>query len=284
MADDNVKNTKESIEKTLGAGVKLHNFDFSNDGLINNEFVFDGENDFITINYGESKEKSNSAEKWFENGFTFEFYGKIKSGTHYAYSEDKRGTIINKDFKEYSNNFGIFQITQEDDDNTDRLSRVIAFGNGYTDAGEKLREFFLAFMNQGKDLYDEFSSSRDAHWWKVYKITKIDGNVHYYTISIMKNDDGSFSQTYYEDGEKIKAGTLNINCITEMSSLKKSLMTIGAIQQGYTGGDQTFHNQASTSKIKAKCLRIYNRGLTETEVQANYEKTISYHDLMEKVN
>ena len=36
------------------------------------------------------------------------------------------------------------------------------------------------------------------------------------------------------------------------------------------------------SKMNAYCLRLYSRALTEEEVNKNYDKSVTYHDLLNK--
>ena len=53
------------------------------------------------------------------------------------------------------------------------------------------------------------------------------------------------------------------------------------MQEGGLDLEENYCPMASISKLKLKCLRIYNRGLSDTEIMENYNKTTSYHNMME---
>ena len=75
IVDTDIEPTKENLEKQFGEGVELHGFDLENpsenSGLTNKSFNFDGEDDWIEVNYDNKERKDELIEK----GFTFEFYG-----------------------------------------------------------------------------------------------------------------------------------------------------------------------------------------------------------------
>ena len=70
--------TKDEIETALGDNVTLHNFDEQDLGTksgFNSEgFLFDGENDYISIT------NTVLSDDLFNKGFTFEFTGTCKEG------------------------------------------------------------------------------------------------------------------------------------------------------------------------------------------------------------
>lgn len=90
---------------------------------------------------------------------------------------------------------------------------------------------------------------------------------------------GNFQQVYYENGKRLDSGVLNKNCIEAIKSKDMKLLTLGAIEEGNNVANS--YNVASLSKMNLKCLRIYNRGLSEPEIMKNYNKTTSYHEMME---
>ena len=78
IIDENVENSKTSLEKQLGEGVTLEGFDYNeNSGLTNTSFNFDGIDDYIKVKYDSSEQKQQLANR----GFTFEFYGIWNGGT-----------------------------------------------------------------------------------------------------------------------------------------------------------------------------------------------------------
>ena len=56
------------------------------------------------------------------------------------------------------------------------------------------------------------------------------------------------------------------------------IVWIFGVEQGWA---EEYGYYALLSKLNLKCLRIYNRGLTGTEVRENYEKTTAYHKMLE---
>ncbi len=278
MTDEGVANTKEGIEGRLGKdAVKLNNFDYETDGLIDNEFVFDGENDYITIDLKKLKENG-KIEQWFENGFTFEFYGQMKEGFHKSYGKDTFGNKCDPDVNGVNGDavrsFGIFQITEKDDSHTSDESRAIAFGGNFYNNNNYFCLMFPWIANEGRS--DAFDYSESIHHWKKYNIKQTNGNDNYYSLSIEKKGE-TFTQTFYENGstENSLTGSLNKTLMEDFYGTQAKLLTIGAMEHG---GDGNTGDLASLGKLKAKCFRLYNRGLTDTEVKANYDKTTYYHN------
>ena len=195
MVDKGISNNKKSIEDALGLGVELHNFEFNNDGILNNEFVLDGENDFITVNYDEIKNEK--SEKWFENGFTIELYGTVNKGSLKYYGKDNFGVSKVGDGEEST---GIFQINYSDDSQTEDLSRKIYFCYLDQDRDDG-RNLWLYFMQSSID-HDDDVFNGSGYWIKGGLGIEL-GQESYNTISIMKSEDGEFSQTYYQNGKFI---------------------------------------------------------------------------------
>ena len=96
LIDKNVENKKESLEKQLGEGITLENFDYNDkSGLNSTSFNFDGENDYIKIKYDKQEQK----DELKNNGFTFEFYGTWSCGKSYK---------ENKEIQSQNNYGGLF--------------------------------------------------------------------------------------------------------------------------------------------------------------------------------
>lgn len=85
IVDNNLKNDKLTLEKQLGEGVTLENFNYNEEsGLTSTSFNFDGVDDYIKVKYDEKSKKEILA----KNGFTFEFYGTYDGGTSYSNNEE----------------------------------------------------------------------------------------------------------------------------------------------------------------------------------------------------
>ena len=185
MVDKGISNNKASIETALGKGVELHNFEFDNDGLVNNEFVLDGENDFITVNLEEIKNsiEGETSSNWLENGFTIELYGAIEDGKHYRFDNEEFGQEVTEG--NYSD--GIFEITSVNDGKLNTMTRVLGLAKGSSATTGKGGNLCLLFPGNSRlDLSDEFDY-RNTSWWKSC-LTINYNQIGYFTISIIKDE------------------------------------------------------------------------------------------------
>ena len=281
IIDNNLGNDKGALEKQLGDGVTLENFNYDNNsGLTSTSFKFDGINDDIKISSSGTQK-----EKVLNEGFTFEYYGSLEKGNGY-----NEGNLLSGWWKEtYDNYNGIFCYWNGNKD-TQATMRFGIFGDGKTikwnagipTAGDP-REKALSDLSSTEE-----GSGRRFTWNQDYgcPINLNDGQRHYFTVTldtseVWKTENGQdyYKNTIYLDGEKLIDAKYNVQSWEVFKDKVKEqnpkYLIIGA---------STFHFADSWrySKMDANALRLYSRGLSEKEVMANYKKTVEYHSLIEK--
>ncbi len=255
-----------------------------NSGLTENSFKFDGVNDYVKIKYDDSPAKNQDGTPYMEdgkqltkkevfakNGFTFEFYGKLDGGTSY----NDLGENIEDFYK------GLF-----------------GFWNGNESEQAELRfgifDRYCLYYNPGwYSVYSDLSA-HGSPWNQIYDLTKAekqngdvkekilkDGTIydsqnHYIVVSldttkIFKTDENGshYKQTIYLDGEKLIDAGFNSESwnvfVNEMSGL--DYFCVGKCSMNSNGW---WHY----SKMEAYTLRLYNRALTDDEVEKSYQNSL----------
>ena len=192
-----------------------------------------------------------------QNGFKFEFYGIYDNGTSYYPNND----TYNDAFK------GFFCYW----DGRENIQATLRFG---------IRNQKNILWNAGDGNYvSDYSFSTTYPWNIMYP--ENDGvqakkEVHF-TISVDCSQK-EYVHTMYINGNKTYAGKLNkeyweyfVN--KYLDSLK--YFCVGRSSMG-TGGRWHY------SKMNAYSIKLYNRGLNEQEVKENYDKSVAYHNLLQK--
>ena len=262
IIDKDVDNTKESLQEQLGDGVELVGFDFDNDnensGLTNESFNFDGVNDYIKVQYNSEEEKTKLA----DNGFTFEFYGTWNLGSYYyngAYGNDGYGGL----FCYWNGNEGS-QARLRFGFKTDGLLWNAHSGNHVSDWCEDENKHNI-FYNLGKENLED----------KIYITVTVDTSDSY---KVEGKEDEFYKQRVYLNGVKKLEGNYNKEnwkYFVDNALNECSYFCIGRSSMNHDG-------KWNYSKMKVYCLRLYNRALSEEEVNANYEKATKYHELIEQ--
>ncbi len=195
----------------------------------------------------------------FSNGLTFEFYGKIT------------------DFLTATRNEKL-------------ISGLFSFWEGNYDLQCDARLLYYYYDNQyiSYRLFepvrcDNFKSREYGEWPQVdnpWNQTKIIGDILnkdvYFAISFDNNENERITQSIYVfiDGEKSESsGWFSKAVYEDFVTFAKQYfkyIELGRSTEGYT------HNWCY---LKGLCyaLRVYNKSLSSTEVQANYDVTTSFH-------
>ncbi len=248
-----------------------------NSGLTENSFKFDGVNDYVKIQYDDSPALNQDGTPYMEdgkqltkkevfakNGFTFEFYGILDGGTSQN-GTDYRGLF----------NYGLIYKGEEG------KMRFGIIGEG------KGLHWNAGYGNFRSDL----SADGDTAQWNQYyyiedakkpsgeKIIEsenlYDGNIHYMALSvdtskIYETVDGKdyYKHTIYLDGIKAIDAKYNVKSweyfIENYPDL--SYFEVGRAHMSNTS------NQCY-SKLEAYTLRLYNRALTDEEVEMSYNNS-----------
>ena len=253
--------SKESIQEQMGNSVEFINFDWNeNSGVTKKSFNFDGDNDYIKVKYDDTDQKKILA----ENGYTFEFYGIINEGKGW----DENNNPIDKDKYPYS---GIFCYNNEDELN------AVSFRFGI----ENFNNWMSLKWNAGYGKYkSDFSESTGSLHNIIYKNVYEPNKEVYYTITLDCSNEYEDSEmkyykaSCYKNGKKVYEGRYN-------KEEWKNFANNNLPSQNYFNigrGQMTNSGWWFYTKMNTYTLRLYNRGLTEEEVNNNYEKTVGYYN------
>ena len=253
---------EEKIKEQLGSKVELVNFNWEdeNSGIDSNSFNLDGVNDYIKIKYEEEEEKQMLA----QNGFTFEFYGKLTPGVAWDVSGNE-WVERNDSYKRA----GIFMYGYSEEGHGD--IRINEWVPGST---------FLWNASSGKFMSD-FSQNTTYPWNICYNASVCTGEDVYFTLSLDTSEsklvDGIeyYTDSLYINGEKLYSGKYNKNSWDYF--INNSLDDLDTFFIGYCNMTQKYYWYFS--KMNVYTMRLYNRGLSEKEIMENYEKTLAYKNV-----
>ncbi len=216
-------------------------------GYNKSEIKLDGQNDYIEIYTGSAD---------MAKGLTFEFYGKTYSQENY---------ILNKTIKRNSNE------EYQKDDFTNRFRTNLEY---LSNSNNPMFGMCMSKYNSKSDW--KADETANTHWIKK-SINNNQDKVNYITISI---DIENEIIKLYEDGK----------CIGETTA-DKTWMISGGISDntipftvGFAVAGAIEYNVEKYSKIDIYACRLYNKILTNEEVEGNYNSTKAYHNLLEKEN
>ncbi len=276
IVDKEVK-TIEEVKETLGSGVTLHGFDETGteeSGLTNESFNFDGENDWIEIDYDSVERKK----ELIENGFTFEFYG-----------DTTKATVVDGN--------------KVDSTNPDNNGGGFGWWDGIESHFAKLHFNMLRKDKQliikwtgatGLKEYPEILRSNDNVWevsgmgngtgWNAVAVHNLGNAEDFYATvtfnpksSKKLNDETVFEIKLYINGNYIGNGWYYKGY---WDNLQKEINNLNKICIARTSMNRD--NYWLYPKMKIYALRLYSRALTDEEVNKNYEKSVEYHSLLEK--
>ena len=266
IIDNNLKNDKASLEKQLGEGVTLENFNYTAEsGLTSTSFNFDGVNEYIKIQYDKKEQKVALS----QHGFTFEFYGIWNGGTSY----DSKNQVIN-----YPAYKGLFCYWNPGDVDIAsfrfgiRNSSAFSWNAGYSQNGKHISDWSRSTSphNIDYDLSNNFQQ----------------GNTCYITVTldtsniINKDDQTYYNQRLYINGKDLlyngNYNTAQWNDFINNYLTDSKYFCIGRSTMDDDGNGNPYWHY---SKLNVYCLRLYSRALSDSEVYRNYEKSVEYHSL-----
>ncbi len=274
IIDENVENSKTALEKQLGDGVTLENFNYNSEsGLTSTSFNFDGVNDYIKVPYDKQEQKDTLA----KNGFTFEFYGIWDGGTSYNDSNDKIGYSYRGLFCYWNGNEteqAKFRFGIDGGPASSLMWNAGGSRTGTSDFSNQASHWNICYNIDLSKLKKGAYITITLDTSKSYTVNE--GNYEGYFSNVQKHGE-YYKQTVYMDGEKLYEGDYNKE---QWSSFcKQDLQNLKYFCLGRSSFDQ--HGWWHYSKMNAYCLRLYSRGLSEEEVMKNYEKSVEYHALIE---
>lgn len=236
-----------------------------NSGLTENSFKFDGVDDYVKIKYDDSPALNQDGTPYEEegkqltkkevlakNGFTFEFYGILNKGKAYYNGVEQNSNLA-----------GIFCYWNGDEKRNAEM-RFGMFSDG------KVVKWNAGSLNSQSEL----SEASDSAWNQQFTFSNslYDNKPHYLAVTLDTTkefkESGYYKHTIYLDGKKLIDAKYNKeswdNFITLLNDL--SYFCVARTSWIYNG---YWHY----SKMDAYTLRLYNRALTDTEVETSYSNS-----------
>ena len=254
--DADINDLKNGNYDVLWKDTELLNFDWNNEsGLTSKSFNFDGVNDYIKVKYDKEEQKQTLA----KNGFTFEYYGTINSGTSY----DQNGNVISNLFK------GIFCACNENEE------AVVRFG---IQLGNNNKHNLRWNAGNGNYISDFSEENHPYNIW--YPIEYNLGEDIYYTITLdttnsyEKDGEQYYKQTVYLNGKKLYEGGYNKKTWDDFVEKYINSLNYFHIGRSSMSSPSWWHY----SKLNAYTLRLYNHALSSDEAKDNYDKSVAYHE------
>lgn len=247
--------SKESIQEQMGDSVEFINFDWNeNSGVTKKSFNFDGVDDYIKIKYDNDEQKKTLA----ENGFTFEFYGMLNKGKGY----DNNNNLLDRTYT------GIFCYGKGDE-------APFRFGVE-TSSGWKSLKWNAGLGKFESDFSESSLYPHNIHYKNIYDANQ----VAYYTVTLdctqdySSTENGYYKAICYKNGKKVYDGRYNKKSWEYFRNYNMNELEYFNIGRAcMTNPGWWFY-----TKMNTYTLRLYNRGLTEEEVNNNYEKTVGYYN------
>ena len=285
---DSYFSDKNNFKKDdLGKGIEFYGYgdgeepDFDQ-AFTPTSFIFDGYDDYITVECKSEEDKGNIK----NYGFTFEFYGKIY----------KDGYLYNKYTQSYEKNNhyrGLFSYWSGDD----AENAVFRFGIFPDDWG-----LSWSVMPWGKDFSNpcylgpqawdgqncwnqrtknnDFNFGNDIYLTIVFDPAKVENITGETAEGVKFENNECIKQIIYVEDEMMVDGWYNKkiwDSAVEKQLGKLNLFCLGTCSMGNA---YWWYN----SNMECYSLRFYNRALKDDEVHKNYDKTIEYHKILESQN
>ena len=266
------ENGKKNFDTSkLGKNIEFYGYD-GTDGKLDlskaftkSSFIFDGVDDYIQFPYDRTNE--------FEDGFTFEFYGKMEDiGTRCEKGEYKSKT--SNDDGEYT--CGLIHIYGLDDETSDFWGA--RFGchcleNEITDV------YFTLCPSDSKWTGSSVSKkgwSGEAYSWVQYIDFNNDFNEDFYFTIVYDALKGvEIMYINGEENERAEIDHLYWECFLEQIGKMERKLCIGRVADTYT-------NNWLYSDFECFSMRLYKRALNEDEVLKNFKASVNYHDYLEQ--
>ena len=260
-------NEKKNFDTSkLGNGITFHGYNDAQGGLdlsqafTKSSFIFDGVDDYIEFPYDSGNK--------FEDGFTFEFYGKIR-GTATAYLDGKE---VNNE----SSYNGLLNIHGEDTKSQDFWG--IRFGFYTSDVG--VDRIIYNLCTSGDDWTKYTGNNRgwsvkSSPWNQTIDFKNKFNDVFYY--SIVYNASDNYESLYIDGVEKdsVKIDRLYWDCFLNRINKIPRVLCIG---RGAMNAEVNWFY----SNCECYSIKVYKRALSSQEILENYDASIDYHSYLEQ--
>ena len=290
-------------EKDIMNDIEFGGYSDISEAYTKSSFIFDGVDDYIELPYDSKTE--------LKNGFTFQFYGKfLGAGTNYLKSGKTNSNgencipFTDSELEEMKDDDLIYDTKPSpnypisDKTYTSVLSGIMcAYGppTGLEVKNDDGWDAFIRFglLNDDKNGFgfrynighkyrqDDFRtpySNNDFVFNQELFFKDVGLNNFKYgdDINIVVCVDGqNFEQTYYIDGQEVSSGSYSKSCWNDF------LETITSRIECYFIGRTSCDNEWHYGNMEIYGLALYNRPLTPTEILANNNALVAYHNILE---
>lgn len=302
---DEYNNLSEEEKKNydvnnLGEGVELVGYNDESgkvdlsQAFTKSSYKFDGIDDYIKIKYDgsntvEVKDESgrvieNKNEKEFlgENGFTFEFYGKMSKGRSFNESNQQETSHTYMGILEFGKELRI-GLSWSDTANR-RVHHLLCnagFASNYLNGVDRQissEGFYCKNMLTTSSWWNNSISTNDIQLNDVtYFCLVVNPKKQFRSQSDNpKFDNLCISETLYLDDEKYE-GEFNENCWYVFSNAIMKECNEWQVGRAHMDSGSFWHY------LKGECyfLRFYNKALTEEQIKENRRKSEEYHAILE---
>lgn len=253
----------------LGENIKFYGYNDMNGNLdlsqafTNSSFIFDGVDDYVELPYNNSN--------GFENGFTFEFYGQIRSIGKRLDHGDMKDKDLGSDGEYTCGLMHIYGPNDKDDNFWGARFGCICRENHID-----MIYFTLCPASSGwvRSNVDKKGWSDDTSKWMQYADLSNDFKKDlYFTIvyDAMNN-----VEVLYRDGYEVKKDEIDRlywDCFLEHIDKTGKMLSIGRV------AESNYENWLY-SDFECYSMKVYRRALNETEVLKNYNASVDYHNYL----
>lgn len=267
--DENEKKTFDTSK--LGENVEFYGYNGA-DGKLDlsqaftkSSFIFDGKDDYIEFPYDDTNK--------FQNGFTFEFYGRIHGKGGRCDKGETKEKETNGSGEVSSGLLHIYGPEVKNDDFWGARFSYYCKDDRMTGIG-----FTLCPKNSewGKSIVEKLGWSRvDAKWYQRVDFSSDFNKDVYFTIVY---DALASVEVLYVDGkegEKAEIDKLYWDCFMDQIDNVERRICVGRI------ADNNPYNWLYAD-FECYSMRIYRRALDEDEVLKNFEASVDYHYYLEQ--
>ncbi len=260
--------TKESFESLLDENSELVNFDWNGttSGVTKTSFKFDGIDDYAKVNYSNESKK----EILKNNGFTFEFYGVLSNGKMRFSNSSKDNGL------KWS---GLFGAGEPEKVEGFPMSFIVGDNNGYPDTimWRTGTGGFESELSDENYMYNQYLELSDYG----IDLDLENGTLIYLTITLdtskifkTNGDEEYYKCSFYANNKKLDDFGYNVkgwNYFCENDLTRINFFSLGMVMD-YGGCADLF------CKLDCYALRLYNKSLSDTEIEQSYNDTVAAHN------
>ncbi len=244
-----VEERKKAYEEQKGKNVAEYNSGYDRQKSENISEYIDEETGAFNFNGNNYIEIYNKNGFDFTEGLTFEFYGKITGVESATYDNGRSPCVF---------------LSMWDGEYLNQSDIRFAYDTVETN-------YFWFNLNLHGVADSKWGDVNNPHN-QIFVIKDFMNIDRYLTITFESETSGRIAEAIYLDGKLLDSTSISNDYYSEFLNLVKNIKLIEL-------GRGTVSLNSNWCYLKGLCYtaRLYNKGLTKEEVQANYETTTKYH-------